>query len=221
MALRLEEILPSPYSLDWSRLLVVFDVDSTLWDFGAAAEHAIGIDPTVFHRMYNFRENPHLSKQQISGLIRIFEDPHFFEKMIFYPGVSKIMRIEELGVKVAIDSNCMNSAVAEVKRKKLMQQLPGLDPELIFLHDLNGGHDQPKILDPRTLILVEDSPYNVAQSTALLNIFKKVPWNQSAEARRIVQSKPVVSFDTIDEIYAYIYDGLKSWQEKYGFSPPY
>lgn len=217
MSLRLEEILPPPCDLEWPQL-VVFDVDSTLWDFGAAVERATGIDRAIFYASYNFRENPHLDQRQIANLIRIFEDPEFFSQMTLYSDAPDIMRIEELGVKIAIDSNCMNSEVAKVKRALLPRQIPGLDPKLIFLHDLAGGHDQPKNLHSRALILVEDSPYNVAKSTALFNIFKKIPWNQSEEAKKLTQLKPVVSFDTIGEITDYIYDSLKKWQAKYSFT---
>lgn len=124
-------------------------------------------------------------------------------------------------MKVAINSNCQNSRVISVKRRKLLEQIPTLDPDLIFLNDLSGGHDCPKQLDANTtLILVEDSPYNVASSTAKLNILKKVPWNQSGEAQEIMKGKPVISFDTVVEINDYIYHGIKEWLDYYSFTPP-
>lgn len=218
--LRLVDILPAPQSLAWPQY-VVYDVDSTLWDLDHVAPRTIDIDPRIFNAIYNFRENPNLTEIQIALLEYLFEEPALFERMKLYPGSAKITKVQELGLKVAINSNCQNSRVISVKRRKLLEQIPTLDPGLIFLNDLSGGHDCPKQLDANTtLILVEDSPYNVASSTAKLNILKKVPWNQSGEAQEIMKGKPVISFDTVVEINDYIYHGIKEWLEYYNFTPP-
>lgn len=217
--LKLKQVLPPPQSLEWPQLVTV-DVDSTLWPFDEIAPSEVGIRPELFRLTYNFRENPNLTGEQISDLLELFEKAEFFEKMELFPGASEITRIEELGMKVAINSNCSAADVIPVKRRKLLEQIPGLDPSLIFLTDLAGGRDRPKNLDSNTLILIEDSPYNVAASTAKVNILRKIPWNQSVEAKRIMHEKLVFSFDTIEEINEYIYTGIREWLKTYNFTPP-
>lgn len=217
--LKLEDFLPPPQSLEWPEQ-IVFDVDSTLWPFEEVAPRLVGINPVLFQQTYIFRENPNLTQMQVALLLRLAGNPLLFEQMELFPGAADITRVQELGLEVVVNSNCQSRSVIPVKRRKLLDQIPKLDPDLIFLNNLAGGRDRPKALSSRTLILVEDSPFNVAESTAKVNILRKIPWNQSAEAKEIMHGKTVISFDTIKEINKYIYTGIRNWQKAYNFTPP-
>ena len=169
---------------------VIYDVDDVLWDLNGYVLRQLGIPPER-HVMYDVSQGPLLSATERQDILASFKDPAIFENIDFYPGADEILAVEALGGEVYIHSNNFNSAIAEHKRRQLRQLLPAMNPQRINLSIINHSTNTKQLLED-VLIFIDDSPYNVAKSQALVNIMPNKCYNTyPSEAAKVVASGKV------------------------------
>lgn len=161
---------------------IIFDVDDVLWPLVDRVFAKLNI-PLEKETDFNFQANPVFTDQEKANIMDGFCNPETFNQMNFYPGLQELLRPEELGAKVFINSNSYNEAIAERKRQQLLHQLPNF-PESRLTLNVISGHANKKRIRPHAFIFVDDSPYNIALSDALINILPIKPWNDTDAARQ-------------------------------------
>lgn len=170
-------------------LAVFYDVDDTLWSVNPCVAREIGIDHELLDE-FRTRENTHLTAAQIEKVIAGYSAVETYETAPFFDGVEKILDLEnELGVKVRIVSNSYSPEVAEIKRRRLLERIPGLTEEHLFLHVTSPEQTHKKVWPFAPTVLVDDSPYNVASSQAIHNFVPKMCYNSTEKAMGIMRDK--------------------------------
>lgn len=158
---------------------IVFDLDDTLWDLNKKACKLTGV---YYHKLRTFltTENPYLTDKEKVDLLNIYQNPILWENIEWINGAKAISSFEMLAddVKVYIISNCMNQAIADKKRSFLSKELDIPDSQIIL--NVEKCATEKKMIDD-IYILVDDSPYNIAQSKAKYTIIPNKPWNQEVE----------------------------------------
>lgn len=108
-----------------------------------------------------------------------------FREMEFYPEISELSEISALGAEIGVNSNCFNREIADLKRAQLIAKLP-----FVYKKDLHINVVTPrtnrKAVEAGTLAFVDDSPYNISTSQALINLVPRRSWNVSEDARKIM-----------------------------------
>lgn len=182
---------------------IVYDYDDVLWGLNLRAYDRLKIP---FENSVDFSvfDNPHLTPSQREALIATYQTADTFTNIDFFPSIEDILRVEELGATVYINSNCYNQTVLELKRQQLQQVLPQLNPAHIQFN-LIGKNANRKVIDADTDIFVDDSPYNIATSHAKINIMPVYPWNTTTRAKQLVKAQSTVWCQNLQEITQYIY----------------
>ena len=160
--------------------IVVFDVDDILWALNRKMTAMTGIDYEKLH-VYSILENQLLPETERNAAYAVYTGHELFENIEWYDGIE---RINTLNADVRINSNSLNEKAAELKRTQLKQVL-NLSDDKIIIHNVKDEKKKTMIED--TFILVDDSPYNIAKSTAQFNIVLKQPWNTSPEMQKLMR----------------------------------
>ena len=156
---------------------IVFDVDDTLWDLNRKVCQLTGID---YSRLTNYRiQDTNLTDGEVQLILSWYNDPELWTDLIWSEGVEYIHTLEDDSTKVYINSNCLNKRVADAKRKFLSKALKIPDSRIIL--NVNSSGTKKKMIDDM-FIFVDDSPFNIADSTAKYTILLDKPWNQEIQA---------------------------------------
>lgn len=163
---------------------VIYDCDDVLWPLTEKACKNQKV-PYGKQKAYRLNDDDGLSEAEKTKLLDAFHDVQTFQEMEFYPEISDLSEISALGAEIAINSNCFNREIAELKREQLIAKLP-----FIYKKDLHINVVTPrtnhKAVAEGTLAFVDDSPYNISTSQALLNLVPKRSWNISEAAQKIM-----------------------------------
>lgn len=187
--------------------LVVFDCDDFLWKMMRRIVLHLGLDFQTATAVFAIRENKLLTPAQQDAILAAFADERYFRNIVFEPGIADILKVCELGAEVKINSNAFTEQVAEAKFYSLLAVVPELKPSQIQMNIVSAGPSaQRKTMDPRTTILGDDSPYNIALSPALLDIVPKdMPWSISPKAMEIMRGKRVFCAENLEHTNQLIY----------------
>lgn len=186
--------------------LVVYDIDDVTWLLEKAIADDLGIDLDRFLSTFSVRDNAALTSEEREKIIAAFGNAKYFENIQFMPGVENVLAPEELGAKVMFNSNAFSERIGELKKEQILAAVPGLKPEQVQINIISYGTTHKKELNPATTILVDDSPFNIALSPALINVMPAwMPWSYSSEALTQMVDKPVAWRDTLDEINDFVY----------------
>lgn len=190
---------------------VVFDLDDVAHDPNYRIAQHLGIDYediVEFHTL----ENPRLPMEIRIAINNCYADASFFRNIKFYPGFERIMELQQkYPVLVQVNSNSFGVDVRDCKFCAVRQTIPDLPPEQMQLGIVGAQTTLRKRFDDDTIILIDDSPYNIALSPAKLNILPIQPWNQTRKALDLMTGKPIkfvprgdfdAIFQTIDVFFA-------------------
>ncbi len=190
--------------------LVVYDYDDILWPLMRRVAERLGIDYLRATAVFRISDNPLLAEEEKRAIYAAFCDEKFFYDIEFYDDIEGILRPLELGAEAKIESNALTKKIADLKTEQLLARLPDLKPEQINMQVIEQGQACQKRLDPRTTILVEDSPYNVALSPALLNVMTmEIPWACSLEAVELMHDKHVTWRPNLRAINQCVYESIQ------------
>lgn len=181
---------------------VVFDIDDILWGLNQRVADRLGYNNNYITN-FLIHENKHLSTKLKNDIIESYHDLSIFENIQWYEGISEIVNIEQFGTCVFINSNCMTKDIADSKKSQLLDVVD-INPERIRCNVIKAKNCNTKIIDDDTDILIDDSPFNIAQSKARLNILINHPWNISEEAIKIMEGKDIIRFNNLREINEYL-----------------
>ena len=174
------------------RPLVVTDCDDTLWGLLERACEILGIDFEVAQTEFDL-EKTALADAEREALIALFADPRLFEDMKFFPGVERILELEEVGAEVKVQSNAYSEVVGESKRRQLLSAIPGLRPEQIEINVISHANAGRKKFSPQTTILMDDSPNVINMSSALINLVpSRLQRVRTEHGQTLMAGKPVL-----------------------------
>lgn len=194
-----------PQSLAEVRPVKVFyDVDDILHNLTERTAAHVGVDMNLWVD-YHIQESLYYTPEQISHIVRTFEEPNIFQEMQFYPGTEAILAPRQLGAYVGLNTNSFTQAVADTKMPQLLARVPHLCESDVINNICGATGALRKELDPQTFIFVDDSPYNIAKSPAQVNVMMKKPYNVTPHAYEVMQGKRVFQFDTLTEINNFVY----------------
>ena len=175
---------------------IVFDLDDTLWDLNKRVCKRANIEP---HKITTFlmTDNPNLTEEQKKAILSSFANPEVWNNIEWSRGAKSIRELEALGYDVYVNSNCMNEEVASLKRELIHSELG-----LPYDHIIVGiAHDPTKKkIDSDTYIFVDDSPYNIASSTATYTLVPNKSWNKSV----INENTQIIRFNSLSAIIRFI-----------------
>jgi len=146
---------------------------------------------------FSVSKNDRLTEFQKRSILDSYADDKFFENIKWYKGFTDIFDLERLGCNVYIHSNCLTEATKEAKYTEIVDKL-GFPSERVALNVISDPYH--KDLDSDIYILVDDSPFNLANSKAKYNIALRKPWNTSDIARGIIGEKNVIYCNTFIEV---------------------
>lgn len=179
----------------------IFDVDDVMHLLEHRIADDLGIDINRFLYTFSIKDNPKLTIAEKRAIIAAFSNSKYFRDIDFLPGVERITEPQEFGALVGVNSNAFSKEIGELKREQLLAVVPNLKPEQIQINIIHYGETHRKDLDPRTTILHDDSPFNVAMSPALLNSMPNwMSWTHSHEALLQMTGKLVVWHDNLNSM---------------------
>lgn len=190
---------------------IVFDLDDVAHGLNKSIAQYLGID---YDDIVDFRaiENTRLPLETRQAINECYKDIKFFKNIQFYPGFERIMELQEkYPIYNQVNSSSFSQEIRYSKYRALRATVPLLLPKQIRLSLVGVKSTVHKRFDDDTLILLDDSPYNVALSPAKLNILPMQPWNQTPKALDLMKSKPIrfvprgdfdAIFQAIDEFFA-------------------
>ena len=175
------------------KYIVVFDLDDTLWNLNEKACKIAGVD---YNKIRNFKlhENPFLTDSEKDKLWELYQNPMLWKDLEWLDGAKDIKDLESDDVEVWLVSNCLNINVEQFKRSILSKEL-GLPDNRIMLNVKVSVGD--KKMPENTYIFVDDSPYNLNDSTAKYKIIPDRPWNRdykSADTYRFNNLRDIIAF---------------------------
>lgn len=179
---------------------IVFDVDDILWGLNKIATDKVNIDYNKIV-VYSAKENYLLTEDERKRLLEVYSNPDTFKHINWYDGVEDIIKLEQKGAEVYINSNSFNIEISELKRKQLKSIL-GLPDDRLILNVLTDC--KKKEIGDGVWCFVDDSPHNIASSTAVHNIAIKTPWNTSKHALDVIGDKDIVILDTLKDVINHI-----------------
>lgn len=191
-------------------LAVFYDVDDTLWSINPCIAQKMGISHELLDE-FRTRENTHLTPEQIETVIMSYQDAYFYETAPFFEDVEKILDLEhELCAKVRIVSNSFSEEIAEIKKRRLLERIPGLTEDHLFLHVTSPQQTHKKTWPFSPTILVDDSPYNIASSTATHSFIPKMCYNSTDKALDVMRGKDYsyVTYGDLSETFTKVRDFL-------------
>lgn len=169
---------------------VVFDIDDIVWGSQRVVAREFNI-PFELLDEFHILENSKLTYEQRLAINAYYGGPKFGRNIEFYPGFEKILELEKFGAIIQFNSNGFSVTALNDKRDRIRAVLPNVRPEQFRFNLVDGSTTIKKKFDDDSFIVIDDSPYNIAQSPALHNIMPIVPWTQTAKARQIVRDKNV------------------------------
>ena len=175
------------------KYIVVFDLDDTLWNLNEKACKIAGVD---YNKIRNFKlhENPLLTDSEKDKLWELYQNPILWKDLEWLDGAKDIKDLESDEVEVWLVSNCLNINVEQFKRSILSKEL-GLPDNRIMLNVKVSVGD--KKMPKNTYIFVDDSPYNLNDSTAKYKIIPDRPWNRdykNADTYRFNNLRDIIAF---------------------------
>lgn len=186
---------------------IVYDIDDTLWGLNKKVCEKLNIDENKISK-FEIKGIDELSKEQQDSIIYEYTNPDNFENILWYDGAIDILKPEELGAKIYIKSNSTNEEIANLKYMQI-KEIMNIDDSRLQLNIITVGECKKKVLDDDMEIFIDDSPYNIANSTAKVNIMLNHPWNTSVDAEKIINGKNVIRFNTLKEINEFVYKYVK------------
>lgn len=170
-----------------NRPKVVYDCDDVLWPLTERVCQKYHV-PLGKQTVFKIPDDPNLTEDEKAALSASFEEVENFHDMNFYPAVSELSEISALGAEIAVNSNCFNREIAESKRVQLSTALPFLRKKDLHVNVVTP-HTNRKAIGDDVLAFVDDSPYNISTSKALINLVPIRSWNTTAEAKQIMLSE--------------------------------
>lgn len=171
--------------------LAVFDNDDVLCDFLDPMLMAAGIEPERFLD-YHTELNDGISAADVARLRAAFLNLALYDQIVYDPEIERLGELIELGGEIGIASNTARADIGEIRRRQILERVPMLRTEDICMNVITQEQNLQKTIPPNTFIFVDDSPYNIATSTAELNIMRTRRWNVTEKARRMVADKRVI-----------------------------
>lgn len=187
---------------------VVYDYDDVLWGLNQRAFARLNI-PLAKNTDFHVHDNPHLTAEEKNAIIATFMNPETFMDIDFFDHVQEILEVEKLGATVYINSNCYNREILELKFAQLTKLLPQINPEHIQFNLIKHTATS-KRMDSNTDIFIDDSPYNIATSSAKINILPTYAWNSTAKAKAQMQHQSVIWCKNLHEINQLVYQTVKN-----------
>ncbi len=170
-----------------NRPKIVYDCDDVLWPLTERVCKKCHI-PLGKQTVFRIQDDPKLTDDEKQAMAACFDEPENFCEMQFYPEISELADIFALGAEVAINSNCFNKAIAELKRNQLSATLPFLRKKDLHVNVVTPQSNHKSIGDD-VLVFVDDSPYNIARSKSLINLVPMRPWNTTNDAKQTMLSE--------------------------------
>lgn len=186
---------------------IVYDIDDTLWGLNKKICEKLNIDENKITK-FEIHGIDELTKAEQDSIIYEYTNSDNFRNICWYKGIYDILAPEKLGAQIYIKSNSTSKEIAELKYIQI-KQLINIDDSRLQLHIITVGECKKKELDSDMEIFIDDSPYNIANSTAKVNIILNHPWNTSMDALEIMAGKNVIRFDTLEEINDFVYNYVK------------
>ncbi len=203
----LEDILRQFWESGQEKPVVIYDVDDTLWSLMHVVCKRLEIDFERATAVFSIRDNPDLTPDEQDRIIAAFADESYFEEMEFFPGAEEILAVCELGAEVGLNTHSFTQPIADWKIPQLLDHITGLKREQIQSNIIDHSQARQKVLDPRTTILAEDSPHNVAMSQALVNLMPlNIGWTYSPTSKILMRDKCVVYRPDLREMNDFIYE---------------
>ena len=187
---------------------VVFDVDDTLWSLNGKVCERLGIDPSTMCS-FVIEDNPNLTKELQDAVHREYRSSSNFMDIKWFDGVMDILKLVNRGVDVHINSNSCSERIAELKTVQL-DELLHLPKEQLRMNVMTHATCTKKKMDDDVDIFVDDSPYNIKNSTAKINFMIRAPWNTTASAMKLIEGKNVVFCDDLNEVMSRIFDYIEN-----------
>lgn len=183
---------------------IVYDVDDILWPLSRKIAKVCNVSYDHLTANYRIHENTFLTPMEQKTIIEAFSDPHIFEDIKFFPEVEDILLPRELGVKVSINSNNLSAEIAKLKKEQLLSAIPGLSADDLHFNVIS--YSKEKVFSSPMTILIDDSPYNIQISPALLNIMpQNIAWSCNYLAKQMTAEKPVLWLPDLEEINHSVY----------------
>lgn len=202
---------PSKEKLHPEDITAVFDLDDMLWDLSGPVFRKAG---TSFGLAVDFalRESPEITAAQRSRIIALFGEVDTFKNIQLYPAVAQLKALYDLGVNVMVKSNCLSQEIADAKYDVLKRALPYLDDRAFRLDVVDrGGALAGKELPENTTFFVDDSPLNIAKSTARYNLLPALSWNVSEHGMSSMRAKTFYIMRDLDVILQTILRNVLTW----------
>jgi len=183
----------------------VMDCDDILWPYVLRIAEKLGIDITTWTEFYAPR-NRHWPPELVDRVNELLLDPALYRNIQFDKGIKDILRTEELGVTVKINSNSPTQEILEIKKEQLYAAIPKLKPENLQLNLVGLNVPSEKPMSDNTLIFTDDNPYHILSSRAKINVVRNWPWNTSERARRMLASRRrVVHLPDLESINRFMF----------------
>jgi len=183
----------------------VFDCDDILWPYVARLAARLGINLESWTEFYA-PNNRHWPPELVERVNDLLLDPTLYRNIQFDKGIKEILRPEELGVRMKINSNCPSQEIIELKKEQLYTAIPKLKPENLQFNLIELNVPGAKPMSEKTLIFVDDNPYHIAKSKAKINVTRNWPWNTSESAQNMLNSKRrVVRFSNLEGINSFVF----------------
>lgn len=173
---------------------VVFDIDDTLWGLNKRVCHRAHVP---FQNITTFLvgDNKNLTKDQIEAVVSQYWYPATWTNIKWYKGIDKIKDLEKnYKCEVYLYTNCATEELAKLKVEQA-HIATGLPYDRIIANVTNQHHRKRSL--EGTYIFVDDSPYNIEQSTAAHVLTLNKPWNKTVY-------RDVKRFNYLNEIIDYI-----------------
>ncbi len=193
-----------------TKVVIVYDMDDILWSLMTVVCQFCDIEYARATRIFSIRDNDQLTHAEQTAILDAFANPKIFERIQFYPGAADIMRPAELGAIIKINSNAFTSQIANLKRDQLLAAIPGLHPSNIQMNIVNPSTAKHKVLDPDMTIFIDDSPHNIASSSAIINLMPRtIGWTSHPGDIQKIAGKRIHWEDNLLAINTLIYDITK------------
>lgn len=171
-----------------NKIKVVYDCDDVLWPLNRKIiVEKVGI-PEGKQTVFKVDQDPNLTADEKAAMLDAFKDAENFRAMEFYPEISELSEISALGAEIFINSNCFSPDIVKFKTTQLRTALPFLHKKNLHIKHVTP-HSNRKAIEADTLAFVDDSPYNISTSKALINLVPKRSWNTTTDAEKIMLSE--------------------------------
>lgn len=187
-----------------TEIVTLVDCDDFLHPLLEPACRATGVDYERASMEFDLSKNSHITAEEGARLAAAFGDPEMFRNMQFYPGAERLLEIQRAGAKLTVKSLSYSEEIGELKRVQLPKGIPGLKPEQIEINVVTHEKSLKKAIPAGTTLALDDNPYIIAESEALVNLLLgKAPYATSPSARRMMRDRFVVTLPDLNSIIDY------------------